>query len=427
MDHFHLEKGELCCEGVPLRAIAERVGTPCYVYSDATLRRHYEVFEEGLARLPHLICYSVKANTSRAILSTLARLGAGADVVSGGELWRALEAGIPPERIVFSGIGKRGEEIRRALAAGILMLNVESEAELGRIAEEARALKVRAPISLRVNPDVDPETHPYIATGLRDNKFGIAMEKARSVYAAAVALPELEVKGIDCHIGSQLTKVAPFVDSVRRIVHLAQEVRATTGAAIRYIDIGGGLGIRYSEETPPTPEDYGRAVSEVVAQLGTLDMTLVTEPGRVIVGNAGVLLTRVLYLKSNGQKRFVIVDAAMNDLIRPTLYGSFHQIRKVVPGPAGTPRATVDVVGPICESGDFLARDRELEEVAQGDLLAVLSAGAYGYAMSSNYNSRPRAAEVMVRGSELAIVREREAVEDLTRGERLPPWLAASR
>lgn len=423
MDFFQLKEGELCCEEVPLVRIAEHVGTPCYVYSDATLRRHYTVFAEALSRLPHLICFSVKANTSRALLSTLASLGSGADVVSGGELERALRAGIPASRIVFSGIGKRPDEIRRALEAGILMLNVESEAELLAIASEARASGRRAPISLRVNPDVDAKTHPYIATGLRDNKFGIPMERARSVYARAVAMPELEVKGIDCHIGSQLTKVEPFVDSVRRILQLAQEVCSTTGAALRYIDVGGGLGIRYSEETPPSPEAYGRAVGEVVAQLGTLDMTLVTEPGRVIVGNAGVLLTRVLYLKENGEKRFVVVDAAMNDLIRPTLYGSFHQIRKVVPGPEGAPRATVDVVGPICESGDFLARERELEAVEQGDLLAVMSAGAYGAAMSSNYNSRPRAAEVMVRGSDFAIVRERESLADLTRGERLPPWL----
>jgi len=423
VDHFHLHEGELHCEGVPLARIAEQVGTPCYVYSDATLRRHYQVFAEGLAELPHLICYSVKANTCGAILSTLASLGSGADVVSGGELRRALDAGILPNRIVFSGIGKRPDEIRAALEARILMLNVESEAELGAIAAEARALGVKAPISLRVNPDVDPETHPYIATGLRDNKFGIPMESARSVYAQALTMPELEIKGIDCHIGSQLTRVEPFVDSVRRILCLAQEVRAM-GAPIRYIDIGGGLGIRYSEETPPSPEVYGRAVSEVVAQLGTRDMTVVTEPGRVIVGNAGVLLTRVLYLKSNGQKRFVVVDAAMNDLIRPTLYGSFHQIRTVVTR-SHAPKHTVDVVGPICESGDFLARDRELEEVAPGDLLAVMSAGAYGYTMSSNYNSRLRAAEVMVREQELAVVRERETMGDLTRGERLPPWTAS--
>jgi diaminopimelate decarboxylase len=426
MDFFHLERGELWCEGVPLEEVAARVGTPCYVYSYATLRRHYEVFEAALARLPHLTCYSVKANTSGAILAALAALGSGADIVSGGELHRALRAGIPAERIVFSGVGKRPDEISAALDAKILLLNVESEAELEAIAAVARARGQRAPISLRVNPDVDPRTHPYIATGLRDNKFGIAMEHAAAVFARAVAMPELVVRGVDCHIGSQLTKVEPFIDSVQRMVKLARDVRAL-GADLHYLDIGGGLGIRYSEETPPSPEEYGRAVGEVVAQLGTTDwdMTLVTEPGRVIVGNAGLLLTRVLYVKTNGAKKFVIVDAAMNDLIRPTLYGSFHAIRLV--RPTGRAEETVDIVGPVCESGDFLARDRLLPQVEAGELVAVMSAGAYGYSMASNYNSRPRAAEAMVRGAELAVVRDREMLDDLTRGERVPEWVRGDR
>ena len=419
MDYFHERDGTLACEDVPLESLAAQVGTPCYVYSYATLRRHYVVFEQALARIPHLVCFSVKANTSAAVLAVLASLGSGADIVSGGELWRARRAGIPADRIVFSGVGKRPDEIREALEAGILLFNVESEGELLAISEIAGGLGRRAPVALRVNPDVDPGTHPYVATGLRESKFGIPWGRARALVERALRLPGLDLRGIDCHVGSQLTRVEPFVDSVRRIMTLAGEMQAA-GADLRYIDVGGGLGIRYSEETPPSPEEYGRAVSEVVERLGSLGLTVIAEPGRVIAGNAGVLLTRVLYLKESDAKRFVIVDAGMNDLIRPTLYGSFHRIEPVRRRP-GEPRS-VDIVGPVCESGDFLARDRPLPPVQPGDLLCVLSAGAYGFTMASSYNSRPRPAEVMVRGAKLAVVRPRESVEDLVRGESVPDW-----
>ncbi|MCC6746658.1 MAG: diaminopimelate decarboxylase [Deltaproteobacteria bacterium] len=421
MDHFHYRGEELFCDGVSLARIAESVGTPCYVYSHATLVRHYRVFADALSEMPHLICYSVKANTNGAILAALGALGAGADIVSAGELVRALRAGIPADRIVFSGVGKQAFELERALEAGILMFNVESEGELELLAQVADRMGKRAPISLRVNPDVDPGTHPYIATGLRKSKFGVPLGRARAVYERALALPSVEVRGIDCHIGSQLTSVSPFVDSLGSLVRLAEELKQK-GVALRYLDVGGGLGIRYSEETPPSPEQYGRALAEVVGELKGLGVTLICEPGRVIVGNAGVLLTRVIGEKHNEQKRFAIIDGAMNDLIRPALYGSFHSIRPVRRR-AGAENVVVDVVGPICESGDFLAQDRPLPAVEVGDLLSVMSAGAYGYVMSSNYNSRPRAAEVMVKGEEFAVVRERESLEDLTRGEHVPAWV----
>jgi diaminopimelate decarboxylase len=426
MDFFRYHSGLLHAEEVSLETIAADVGTPCYVYSYSTIRRHYEVFAQALAHIQSLICYSVKANTSQAVLTVLASLGSGADIVSGGELARALRAGIPAGKIVFSGVGKRPDEIRAALQAGILLFNVESEPELSTLEREATDLGLRAPVSLRVNPDVDPGTHPYVATGLRKSKFGIPFERARAIYDRALRSPHLEVLGIDCHIGSQLTAVEPFVDAVQRIITLVDELQ-TRGAALRYVDVGGGLGIRYSEETPPSPEEYGQAVGEVVRRLDLSavrprDLTLVCEPGRVIVGNAGLLLTRVLYLKDNGEKRFVVVDAAMNDLIRPALYGSFHHVQRV--RSTGREPVVVDVVGPVCESGDFLARDRPLEPVEAGDLIAVMSTGAYGYSMSSSYNSRPRAAEVMVRDARFAVVRPRETIEDLMRSERVPDWAA---
>jgi len=419
------DHGEMHAEGVSLTTVADAVGTPCYVYSYGTIRRHYEVFAHALASMASLICYSVKANTSQAILTLLASLGSGADIVSGGELHRALQAGIPAGRIVFSGVGKQAEEIRAALRAGILMLNVESEGELAMVESVARDLGVRAPISLRVNPDVDPKTHPYVATGLRSSKFGIPIEQARAVYEQILRSHHLVAVGVDCHIGSQLTAVDPFVDSVQRVLELAHHLRtqAGTASALQYLDVGGGLGIRYAEETPPSPETYATAVHEVLQRLGALDLTLICEPGRVIVGNAGVLLTRVLYLKDNGERRFVVVDAAMNDLIRPTLYGSFHQIRPVQRGSATPALVVVDVVGPVCESGDYLARDRPLEAVQPGDLLAVMSAGAYGYSMGSTYNSRARPPEVMVRDDQWAIIRPRGTLEDLVRGESVPEWV----
>ncbi|MBW2733903.1 MAG: diaminopimelate decarboxylase [Deltaproteobacteria bacterium] len=422
MDHFDYRGDDLFCEGVSLARIAEELGTPTYVYSQATLKRHYGVFDKALAAVPHLICFSVKANSNGAVLRTLARMGAGADIVSGGELMRALRAGIPASRIVFSGVGKREDEIAAALKQKILLFNVESTSELRTIARVAEELQCKAPVALRVNPDVDPGTHPYIATGLRKSKFGIPLHHAREVYEQALGFSSLEVRGIDCHIGSQLTSVGPLVESVGHVVELAQDLLAR-GVNLSYLDIGGGLGIRYSDETPPTPDDYGAAVVTLLKQFGQLPLTVITEPGRVIAGNAGVLLTRVLYRKSNEQKEFLVVDAAMNDLLRPSLYGSFHGIQPVRRPGERVELELVDVVGPVCESGDFLAQERPMPPVAEGALLAVMSAGAYGWSMSSNYNSRLRAAEVLVSEDRHALVRCREEVADLWRHERDAPWL----
>jgi diaminopimelate decarboxylase len=425
MNHFQYRGDTLCCEDVPLADIASQVGTPTYVYSHATLARHFRVFDEGLAGMNHLICFSVKANSNLAVLRLLFSLGGGADIVSGGELYRAIKAGAEPKKIVFSGVGKREDEIRYGLKTGILAFNVESRAELLAVDRIARAMGTRAPVSIRVNPDVDAETHPYISTGLKKNKFGIPMAAARDVYAEAGGLAGIEVVGIDCHIGSQLTKTAPFSDAVARVVDLVARLRQD-GLTLWLVDIGGGLGIPYGEEEeaePPSPADYGAAIQRALAPLADMKLTLVCEPGRVIVGNAGVLLTRVLYRKETEAKSFVIVDGAFNDLMRPALYGSFHAIRPVARrGDAA--REVVDVVGPICETGDFLARDRELAPSQAGDLLAVMAAGAYGFTMASNYNTRPRAAEVLVKGDRFAVVRERETLADLIRGESIPDFLA---
>jgi diaminopimelate decarboxylase len=422
MNHFQYEGDELFCEGVPLAKIAREVGTPTYVYSHATLERHLRVFDGAFAAHDHLVCYSVKANSNLAVLRALFRLGAGADIVSAGELFRALRAGCDPKKIVFSGVGKRPDEIEYALESSILCFNVESEGELEAIEAVAARLGARAPIALRVNPDVDAETHPYISTGLKKNKFGISVDAARRAYRAARAMPHLVVRGIDCHIGSQLTKTAPFRDAIGRVAELARELVAD-GVALELLDVGGGLGIPYQEdgEEPPSPADYAAAVSEAVAPFAGLGLRLICEPGRVIVGNAGVLLTKVLYLKQGEAKSFTIVDAAFNDLIRPAFYGSYHGIKPALRRDA--PTFVTDVVGPICETGDFLARDRELRRVSPGDLLAVMSAGAYGFTMASNYNSRPRAAEVLVQGDRYAIVRRREDLEDVVRGEEIPEWL----
>ncbi len=422
MHHFEYRGDELYCEGVPLREIAAQVGTPTYVYSSATLERHFRVFDGAFAGRKHLVCFSVKANSNLAVLRALASWGAGADIVSGGELYRALRAGIAPQKIVFSGVGKRDEEIAQALAAGILVFNVESIEELEAIDRVAGRAGTRAPIALRVNPDVDAETHPYISTGLKKNKFGISVDAAREAYRRARSLAHVLVKGIDCHIGSQLTKTAPFRDAIARVAALARDV-AAEGAPLELLDVGGGLGIPYQEdgEDPPSPIDYAGAVGEAVAPFEGLGLTLICEPGRVIVGNAGVLLTRVLYRKAGEIKNFTIVDAAFNDLLRPAFYGSFHGIKPVVRSAAET--WVTDVVGPICETGDFLARDREMRKPAQGDLLAIMSAGAYGFTMASNYNSRPRAAEVLVKGNDFAVVRRREDIEDLVRGETIPDFL----
>ena len=418
MNHFNVRDGELHCEEVPLARIAAEVGTPVYVYSTATIERHYRVFDEALAGLDHLICFSVKACSNLSILRLLFRLGAGADIVSGGELARVQRAGGRGDKVVFSGVGKTDDEMRQALAAGVLAFNVESEPELRVLDGIAGAAGVRAPVSLRINPDVDAQTHPYISTGLKNNKFGIAWDGALDAYRLARSLPNLEVVGVDCHIGSQLTKTAPFSDAIAKLVELVQVLRSE-GIAIRMLDIGGGLGIAYGKEEepePPTPGEYGAAIKRALAPLAEMKLTLLCEPGRVIVGNAGMLVTRVLFDKPGAAKRFLIVDAAMNDLMRPALYGSFHPMRPVVER-ADRPRAVVDVVGPICESGDFLARDRELQELARGELLAIGAAGAYGFTMSSNYNTRPRAAEVLVSGSSYAVVRRRETVDQLLAAE----------
>jgi diaminopimelate decarboxylase len=418
MNFFQYRGSELFAEDIPLAKIAAEVGTPCYVYSLATLRRHYRVFDEAFGDSSHLVCYSVKANSNLAVLGAFAREGSGFDIVSAGELYRALAAGADAQKIVFSGIGKTREEMAYALGEGILMFNVESSAELELLDRVAGEMGKRAPVALRVNPDVDPKTHPYISTGLKKSKFGIDFRRAVDAYERARALAHVEIVGVDCHIGSQLTEVSPFRDALSRVRGLILELRAR-GIELRYLDFGGGLGITYDEEDPPSPKDYASAL--LADGIGNLGVTLVLEPGRVIVGNAGLLMTRVLYLKETDAKKFVIVDGAMNDLIRPSLYGSYQRIEPVLRSDRGS--AVVDVVGPVCESGDFLAKDRELPLVEPGDLLAVRGAGAYGFVMSSNYNTRPRAAEVLVDGSSYHVVRARETVADLVRGESIPESL----
>jgi diaminopimelate decarboxylase len=373
--------------------------------------------DEAFSTFPHLVCFAVKANSNIAILRILAREGSGMDVVSGGELFRAVRAGADPKKIVFAGVGKTAEEMEYALGLGILMFNVESDQELETLQEVACKLGTKAPVALRVNPDVDPKTHPYISTGLRKSKFGIAIKDAVREYETASGLSCIQVIGVHCHIGSQITQVTPFVDALSKVLDLVDELNGL-GMEISYVDMGGGLGIQYKDETPPPPKELAEAIESLLSDKG---ITLILEPGRVIAGNAGILLTKVLYIKKGEEKNFVVVDAAMNDLARPSLYGSYHAIWPVEEKPS---RGMVaDVVGPICESGDFLAQDRELPVLDRGDLLAVMSAGAYGFAMSSNYNSRPRVAEVMVKGDEYWVVRERETYEDLVRGERIPSFL----
>jgi len=413
MAHFAYRHSDLCCEQVSLRSLAADVGTPAYVYSKAALLESYRGYDDAFAEVPHVVCYSVKANGNLGVLGTLARAGAGADIVSGGELFRALRAGFPPGRIIFSGVGKTRDELREALKAEVLMFNVESLSELRALDDVARETGVRAPVALRVNPDVDPETHPYIATGLKTSKFGIPFAQAHEVYAEAASLKGVEVVGADIHIGSQLTKAAPLADAVARIAALVKTLRERS-IEIRMVDVGGGLGIRYRDEAPPTHREYARVLLPALRELG---VTVLLEPGRSIVGNAGILLTRVLYRKETGEKTFVVVDAAMNDLIRPAFYDAYHEIQPVAEARLAAPRETVDVVGPICESGDFLAKDRALARTEEGDLLAIMSAGAYASAMASNYNTRPRAVEVLVDGDRYTIVRRRETYEDLVAGE----------
>ena len=413
MHYFQHHGDDLYCEDVSVARIAEEVGTPVYIYSHATLTRHFQALDEAFSFVPHLICFALKANANLAVLKLFADLGGGLDVVSGGELYRGIAAGVLPQRIVYAGVGKTRDEIAYALKSGILMFNVESDQELRRISEIATEQGCTARIALRVNPDVDPKTHPYIATGLKQSKFGIDIGRALEEYEAAKKLPGLEVVGIHQHIGSQITKIQPFVDSLTRTVSLVRQLREQ-GTDIRYIDIGGGLGITYNDETPPLPLEFAQALVSVIRDLNA---TVILEPGRVLVGNAGILVTRVLYTKQSAVKKFVVVDAGMNDLARPSLYGSYHAIWRVH-RVAGRDEVKVDVVGPICESGDFLAKDRVLSRFEPGELMAVMSAGAYGHTMSSNYNARPRAPEVMVRGSQYYVVRERETYADLVRGER---------
>ncbi|MEK7220642.1 MAG: diaminopimelate decarboxylase [candidate division NC10 bacterium] len=413
MHHFQYRGDDLYCEEVPVARIASEVGTPVYIYSHATLTRHFRVFDEAFAGVLHLVCFAMKANANLAVLKLFSDLGGGLDVVAGGELFRGLKTGVPPQRIVFAGVGKSREEIAYALKSDILMFNVESGQELRLIHEVASDMGVRARVALRVNPDVDPKTHPYISTGLKKSKFGFDIGHALEEYEAARALPSLDVVGIHHHIGSQITEIRPFVDALEKTAALVRTLRER-GTQIRYLDVGGGLGITYKDEEPPLPAEFARALIGVIRDL---DVTVILEPGRVLVGNAGILVTRVLYTKQTPAKNFVVVDAGMNDLARPSLYGSYHAIQ-LVRQVSGRPEMTVDVVGPICESGDFLAKDRGLPRCEPGELLAVMSAGAYGHTMSSNYNARPRAPEVMVRGNRYHVVRERETFEDLVRGER---------
>ncbi len=417
MHHFQYKGNELYAEGVAVRDMVEQFGTPLYIYSHATLERHYRAMDGAFADMPHTICYSMKANSNLAVLKTFFGLGGGVDIVSGGELYRALAAGVEPGKVVYSGVGKKDDEIEYALNTGILMFNVESEEELDRINMIAGRLGKKAGIAIRVNPDVDPETHPYITTGLKKAKFGINIERSLEQYRRAARMANLDVMGIDCHIGSQLTKVSPFVDTVKKLKRLIEGVRES-GVNLRYFDLGGGLGITYSDEAPPLPDEYGAAITAETRDLG---LHLLFEPGRNLVGNAGILVARCLYVKRGEEKNFIIVDAAMNDLARPSLYGSYHGVQAVKKDQDGV--IVADIVGPICESGDFLAKDREVPKFRQGDLVAFMSAGAYGFAMSSNYNSRPRAVEVMVKGDTFVAVRERETYEDLVRGEKIPDFL----
>lgn len=419
MHHFHYRGDDLYCEEVPVSRIASEVGTPTFVYSYATLTRHFREFDQAFASVPHLVCFAVKANANLGVLKLFSDLGSGLDVVSGGELFRGLKAGIPPQRIVYAGVGKSRDEIAYALKADILMFNVESGQELRLIHEVASGMGTKARVGLRVNPDVDPKTHPYIATGLKKSKFGIDIGQALEEYEAAKALPSLDVVGIHQHIGSQITEVEPFVDSLEKTATLVRRLRER-GTSIQYLDVGGGLGITYKDEEPPPLSEFAQALTGAIRNL---DVTVILEPGRVLVGNAGILVTRVLYTKQSPAKNFLVVDAGMNDLIRPSLYGSYHAIQRIRQSPA-RPEVIVDVVGPICESGDFLAKDRALPHCEPGELLAVMSAGAYGHTMSSNYNARLRAPEVIVRDDRYHVVRERETFDDLVRGERTLDELA---
>ena len=418
MHHFTYREDELYCEDVAVQKIAAEIGTPFYLYSHATLKRHFKAFSDAFAGMQKLICFSAKANTNLAVLKLFATAGCGLDIVSGGELFRGIQAGFTPDRIVYSGVGKRIDEIDYALKSDILMFNLESLDELKLINQRAGQLNQRARIAIRVNPDVDPKTHPYISTGLKKNKFGIDTAAALEGYRLAGNLKNIEVVGIDCHIGSQITEAGPFEDALKSIKTLVLQLKSDLGIQIQYIDMGGGLGITYADETPPSLKEYAKAFLKNLEGMG---LTLILEPGRVLVGNAGILVTRVLYKKAGKGKNFIIVDAGMNDLMRPTLYNAFHAIEPIVRTRA--PLTVADVVGPICESGDFLGVDRNLTEASADDLLAVMSTGAYGVVMSSNYCSRPRVAEVMVKNNQYHVVKERETYQDLVKGESIPAFM----
>jgi len=424
MHHFDYRNGVLHAEDVDLVSLADKVGTPFYCYSTATLERHYRVFTDAFADVPALVCYSLKANSNQAVIATLARLGAGADIVSGGELKRALAAGVPADKIVFSSVGKTRAEMAAALNAGIFCFNVENEPELLALSEVAAGMNRVAPIAVRVNPDVDAKTHRKISTGKAENKFGVPLARAHEVYARAAKLPGIRVDGVDMHIGSQITELAPFENAAALLAELARELMAR-GHKLKHVNLGGGLGIPYrSDELPPLPKDYAAAIKRHTRDLG---LQLVFEIGRMIAGNAGILVTRVIYVTRGESKNFVVVDAAMNDLIRPTLYDAYHEIVPVRAAPPGAEPIVADVVGPICESGDFLALDRRLAPAKAGDLLAVMTAGAYGAVLASTYNTRPLVPEVLVRGSEAAIVRPRLETDALIALDRMPPWLAEKR
>ncbi|PMP68944.1 MAG: diaminopimelate decarboxylase [Thermodesulfobacterium geofontis] len=414
MHYFGYKSGELYCEEVPVKKILEDVGTPVYIYSAKTIRRHYKIFEESFSEVEHLICYSIKANSNIAIISLLRQLGSGADVVSAGELKRALKAGIPPKKIVFSGVGKSPEEIELALSVDILMFNVESIEELEVLGEVAKKIGKKAPFALRINPDVDPKTHPYISTGLKKSKFGIPEELAIDAYKRAKKNSYLQPIGIDAHIGSQITELTPFIEALNRLKKIWEEL-VKLGFELKYLDIGGGLGIVYDDEEPPLPEEYANAIIQGGKDLKA---TIILEPGRVIVGNAGILVTKVLYTKENILRKFVVVDAGMNDLIRPAFYQAYHKIIPIED--KYSDYEVVDVVGPICETSDFFAKERKLPKVQRGDFLAIMSAGAYGFVMSSNYNSRPRPPEVLVDGDTYYVIRRRETIEDLLALESIP-------
>jgi len=417
MHYFAYKNGELYCEDVPVMDIAERTGTPVYVYSYKTLERHFIVFRDAFKNIPHILCYSVKANPNLAIIRIMGKLGGGVDIVSGGELYRSLSARIPPEKIVFSGVGKTEEEIKSAIRAGILMINVESGHELETIIGIASTMRTKVPLSIRVNPEVDPKTHPYITTGLKKNKFGVLWGDAHALYHQMAKEKYLLPVGISSHIGSQILELPPFVDAVKSLKQMVVQLKEE-GIPLQYMDIGGGLGITYKDELPPDPRAYAKAIA---TGLKGIDMTLILEPGRVLVGNSGVLVTKLLYVKKSLEKTFYIVDGAMNDLVRPAFYSAYHQIIPLTE--KNDKKVKADVVGPICESGDFFARDRDMPHMERGEMMAILGAGAYGFSMSSNYNSRRRAPEVLVKGTDSFIIRKRETLKDLTRRESIPSFL----